>query len=159
MGAEPFLLASTINIIISQRLVRRLCPDCRKEYKISDADMKNLEGNYNMARIAEVVARDGIVKEKPASGAKGKSSWNSIKFYKAGGCEQCNKEGYRGRMGIYEVLEVDEDIKKMIARKATSEEIENISKEKGMLTMVEDGFVKAAQGATSIEEILRVTRE
>lgn len=159
MGAEPFLLASTINVIIAQRLVRKLCMECRKEYKLISADIKNLQGSYDMDRIFQVIANEGSLTEKPRSGGKEKDYWNNIKFYKSTGCERCNKEGYKGRMGIYEVLEADDDIKKMISQKATSEEIEKIAKEKGMLTMVEDGFAKAAQGLTSIEEILRVTRE
>ena len=159
MGAEPFLLASTINVIIAQRLVRRLCPDCRKEYRLSSDDLKNLEDNYDMEKIFSVIADKGNLKEKSATNTKEKNKWNNVKFYKAGGCEQCNKEGYKGRMGIYEVLEADDDMKKMISQKASSEEIEKVAKEKGMLTMVEDGFSKAAQGLTSIEEILRVTRE
>jgi len=159
MGAEPFLLASTINVIIAQRLVRKLCPDCRKEYILSSEEIKNLEGNYDMERIFEVITMEHQAKEEKNSNSKEKSKWKEIKFYKPGGCEQCSKEGYKGRVGIYEVLEVDDDMKKMISQKAPAEEIEKAAKAKGMLTMVEDGFAKAAQGMTSVEEILRVTRE
>jgi type II secretory ATPase GspE/PulE/Tfp pilus assembly ATPase PilB-like protein len=159
MGAEPFLLASTINVIIAQRLVRRLCPECRKEYELNSEEIKNLENNYDMERIYSVIINRGSLSEKTGIANKEKSKWKGIKFYKAGGCERCNKEGYKGRMGIYEVLEVDDDMKKMISQKASSEEIEKVSRQKGMITMVEDGFAKAVQGLTSIEEILRVTRE
>jgi len=159
MGAEPFLLASTINVIIAQRLVRKLCPDCRKEYKLSSEDIKNLEDNYDMERIFEVIKKGHGPKEEKSSSPKEKNRWNEIKFYKPAGCEQCGKEGYKGRLGIYEVLEVDDDMKKLISQKSPAEEIEKAAKEKGMLTMVEDGFDKAAQGMTSVEEILRVTRE
>jgi len=159
MGAEPFLLASTINVIIAQRLVRRLCSDCRKEYKLGSEEIKNLQENYDMERIWEVINKRSSSKEEKVSGAKEKNKWNEIKFYKPVGCEQCGKEGYKGRLGIYEVLEADDDMKKMISQKMPAEEIEKAAKEKGMLTMVEDGFDKAAQGLTSIEEILRVTRE
>jgi len=159
MGAEPFLLASTINVIIAQRLVRKLCPDCRKEYILSSEEIKNLEGNYDMERIFEVITMEHQAKEEKNSNSKEKSKWKEIKFYKPGGCEQCSKEGYKGRVGIYEVLEVDDDMKKMISQKAPAEEFEKAAKAKGMLTMVEDGFAKAAQGMTSVEEILRVTRE
>jgi type IV pilus assembly protein PilB len=159
MGAEPFLLASTINVIVAQRLVRRLCSDCRKESKLSNEELKNLQDNYDMDRILDVILIEQKTKDGEAPSAKGKNRWNEIKFYKAVGCEQCNKEGYKGRLGIYEVLEVDDDIQKMISQKAPAEEIEKAAKNKGMLTMVEDGFNKAAQGMTSIEEILRVTRE
>ncbi|HEX7586664.1 MAG TPA: ATPase, T2SS/T4P/T4SS family [Patescibacteria group bacterium] len=159
MGAEPFLLASTINVIIAQRLVRKLCPDCRKEYKLSNEDVKNLESNYDMERILELIKKGQNPKADKIASSKEKNKWSEITFYKSGGCEQCGKEGYKGRLGIYEVLEVDDDMKVMISQKAPAEEIEKAAKEKGMLTMVEDGFEKATQGVTSVEEILRVTRE
>lgn len=80
-------------------------------------------------------------------------------FYKPGGCDQCGNEGYHGRVGIFEVLEADEDLGKMISQKATSDEIEGKAREKGMLVMAEDGFIKAIQGITSLEEVIRVTKE
>lgn len=155
MGAEPFLIASTLNVVIAQRLVRRLCSDCRKEYKLSEKEIQTLKDNFDIEEILEnvkkVEALKGVIKEK--------DKWSEVKFYKPAGCEQCNNEGYHGRMGIYEVLEVDDEMQKMIAQKSTSEEIEKEAKKKGMLTMTEDGFAKAVQGITSIEEILRVTKE
>ena len=158
MGAEPFLLASTINVTMAQRLVRRLCPECRKEYFLSQDELKNLKDNYDMDRILGVIQENRA--EKAEKNEKsGDDEWKKIKFFKAAGCEQCGNEGYHGRLGIYEVLEVDDEMEKMISQKASTEEIENKAKEKGMLTMVEDGFIKATQGATSLEELLRVTRE
>lgn len=154
MGAEPFLVASTVNVIIAQRLVRKLCPECRKEYVMDDKDLKNFQENYDMDNILEVIRKNDQLEKSITA----KSRWENMKFYRAVGCEQCT-QGYKGRIGIFEVLEADDDVKKMIARKATSEEIETKAKEKGMLTMVEDGFIKAIQGITSLEEILRVTKE
>ena len=108
---------------------------------------------------AQVIV-EALKKEETLKGiVKPEDDWKDIKFYKSPGCDQCNKEGYHGRIGIYEVLEVDEDIQKLIAEKATSEEIEESARKKGMFTMAEDGFIKAVQGITSIEEILRVTKE
>jgi type IV pilus assembly protein PilB len=158
MGAEPFLLSSTINVIMAQRLVRRLCPECRKEYFLSQDELKNLKDNYNMERILEMINKSGVIKAEKIE-VRGDENWKKIKFFKAVGCEQCENEGYHGRLGIYEVLEVDDEIEKMISQKSSKEEIENKAKVKGMLTMVEDGFIKAAEGATSLEELLRVTRE
>lgn len=152
MGAEPFLVASTLNVVMAQRLVRKLCSDCRKEYNLSEGELENLKGNYEMENVLKVVKENKITK----LGAK--DNWQDIKLYRPEGCEQCSG-GYRGRVGIFEVLEVDEEIQKMISQKATAEDIENKAKEKGMITMVEDGFIKAIQGLTSIEEILRVTKE
>jgi type IV pilus assembly protein PilB len=155
MGAEPFLVASTLNVVMAQRLVRKLCPDCRKEYKLSDKELESLKGNFDIDEILKTAKGSGILKGKLDE----KDQWKDIKFYRPGGCEQCSKTGYHGRLGIFEVLEADEEIGKMISQKATSEEIEIKAKSKGMFTMVEDGFMKAIQGITSIEEILRVTKE
>jgi len=155
MGAEPFLLASTLNVVIAQRLVRRLCPDCRKEYVLDEKMLKTLGENYDMDNILEVIKKSGILKGTVGE----KDKWSDIKLHQIGGCEQCGGSGYHGRIGIFEVLEVDDDMKKMVSQKASTEEIEIVAKEKGMLTMVEDGFVKTIQGITSIEEVLRVTQE
>ena len=86
-------------------------------------------------------------------------AWKDIDLYKAAGCEQCNNEGYRGRVGVYEVLEMDTDIRKLVTQSATSEEIEKQARKNGMETMVEDGFIKIVQGITSIEEVMRATKE
>ena len=155
MGAEPFLVASTLNVVMAQRLVRKLCPDCRKEYKLSEKDLESIKGNFDMEEILKAIKTGGILKSKLGE----KDQWKDIKFYRPGGCEQCSKTGYHGRLGIFEVLEADEEIGKMVSQKATAEEIEVKAKSKGMLTMVEDGFTKAIQGITSIEEILRVSKE
>jgi len=155
MGAEPFLVASTVNVIIAQRLVRKLCADCRKEHKLEEEEYKTLQDNYNMEEILEVLKKNAGMKEW----LKAADTWQDITFYKAAGCEHCNQEGYHGRNGIFEILEVTEIIKKMISQKADATEIEKKAKEDGMLTMIEDGFSKAITGITSIEEILRVTKE
>ncbi len=154
MGAEPFLVASTANVIIAQRLVRKLCPDCKKEYKMGEKELKNFYENYDMDAILKIVLKNKDLEKS----LKSKSKWEDIKLFKPQGCDQCHG-GYRGRLGIFEVLEIDEDIKKMISQKATSDELEKKAREKGMNTMVEDGFIKAVQGITSFEEILRVTKE
>ncbi len=155
MGGEPFLVASTVNVIIAQRLVRKLCSDCKKEYKMTDNELKPLQENYDMTAILSVVKRESASQKK----ASDPVAWKDVPLYKAVGCEQCNNEGYKGRVGIYEVLEIDDEIRKMIAQKSPTETMEDYAKKNGMLTMMEDGFIKAARGITSIEEILRVTKE
>jgi type IV pilus assembly protein PilB len=155
MGAEPFMVASTVNVIIAQRLVRKLCADCRKSYKLTPKDLESLNKNYDMQSILKIVKSN----ETSKGFVKAKSLWKDITFYKAVGCDQCSNEGYKGRRGIYEVLEVDNEIEKMISRSASTEDVEKKAKSKGMITMVEDGFIKAVAGMTSIEEILRVTKE
>ncbi len=154
MGAEPFLVASTVNVIIAQRLVRKLCPDCRKEYKISEKELKIFKDTYDMDKIFETLQKCEMTEDK----MKSKKNWSEIKFFSAVGCDQCHA-GYKGRSGIFEVLEVEDDIKKMISQKASAEELNNKAIEKGMVTMIEDGFIKAVQSITSLEEILRVTKE
>ncbi|MFZ5982442.1 MAG: GspE/PulE family protein [Patescibacteria group bacterium] len=155
MGAEPFLIASTVNVIIAQRLVRKICQDCKREYQLNDKEIKSLEGSFDIEKILESLKKNEAMKGM----IKPEDSWKDIKFFKSSGCDQCGKEGYRGRIGIFEVLEVDEEVQKLITEKGTSEEIENNARAKGMLTMAEDGFLKAVQGITSLEEILRVTKE
>ncbi|MEI7426186.1 MAG: ATPase, T2SS/T4P/T4SS family [Candidatus Moraniibacteriota bacterium] len=154
MGAEPFLVASTANVIIAQRLVRKICHDCRVEYKLNEKELKALEKNYEMEKILEVIKKSGLFGDN----IKAKDKWKDIKLYKAKGCEQC-LGGYHGRNGIYEVLEINEEIRKIISQRASSHDIETKARENGMLTMIEDGFSKCIQGITTVEEILRVTKE
>lgn len=154
MGAEPFLVASTTNVVIAQRLVRRLCSECHVEYSLDAKEKKTLEDNLDTVKMLDILTKSDELKGKISG-----KTWETMKFYRNKGCKRCNNEGYKGRVGIYEVLEVDEDIQKLITQAASTEVIENKAKEKGMLTMIEDGFIKAAQGITSIEEILRVTKE
>lgn len=155
MGAEPFLIASTLNVVMAQRLVRKLCPSCKKEYSLNSKELESLSENFAMEEILARIKKSDLLKGTVGD----KDKWENVKFYKSSGCDQCGNEGYHGRIGIYEVLEIDEDMKILISQKATSEEMEKRAKEKGMFTMIEDGFIKAIQGITSIEEIIRVTKE
>lgn len=156
MGAEPFLVASTVNVLIAQRLVRRLCGDCRKEYHLETKEVETLGKLFKLDEMWAYLLKD-------ANGKKiiGKmKKWEEVPFYHAAGCDQCGGEGYRGRIGIYEVLEMQTNIRKLVTQSAPTEEIEQIARtENGMAMMVEDGFAKAIQGMTSIEEVMRVTKE
>ena len=155
MGAEAFLVASTVNVVIAQRLVRKLCNDCKVAYKLEEKEVKNLQESFEMTEIMEIFKKEpqlkGIVNAK--------STWKNIDFFRPRGCEQCSNEGYHGRQGIYEVLAMNEEIGKLITANASADEIENKARQEGMQKMYEDGFIKAALGVTSIEEILRVTKE
>lgn len=155
MGAEPFLIASTVNVIIAQRLVRKLCPECRQEYFLTEKEIKTLKNSVDLDSIIKFLKNNKELGKVVKTG----DDWSDIKFYKAKGCEQCSNEGYHGRLGIFEVLDVSGEVEKMIVESASTEMIEKVAKEKGMTTMVEDGFVKVVQGITSIEEVLRVTKE
>lgn len=155
MGAEPFLIASTVNVIIAQRLVRRLCPECRKEYKLDKKAVDSLAKSYDIDSVFAYLQKDPASK-KYVEKAKG---WEDIIFYKPAGCDQCGGEGYRGRNGIYEVLEMSTEIRKLVTQAATTEALEDQAKKEGMTTMVEDGFLKIVTGVTSLEEVMRATKE
>ena len=156
MGAEPFLIASTANVIVAQRLVRKLCADCRKPYQLDEKQLTSLGKSYDIDALFVTMQKNPEI-AKIIGSAK---SLKDATFYSIGGCDQCGGEGYRGRLGIYEVLEMETNIRKLVTHAATSEEIETVArKENGMYTMVEDGFLKAVQGVTTLEEIMRVTKE
>ena len=149
MQAEPFLISSTLNIIIAQRLVRRLCEE-REKYNLKDSEIKDLGKYCDTQRILEILREEKIADKK--------QTLKDITFYRPKPSERCS-EGYRGRIGIYEILPVTETIKELIIKRATSDQIKSQAESEGMRTMVEDGFIKAAQGLTSIEEVLRVITE
>ena len=150
MKAEPFLIASTTNVIVAQRLVRRLCPEIKQKYKLNSAALKNLQEQFNLERVLKILKEEKILPSK--------ADWSTIEFYRPGKSEDC-LDGYKGRIGIYEVLEVNETIKDLIIKEATSGQIGEQAKKDGMLTISEDGLIKAVQGITSIEEVLRVAQE
>ena len=149
MKVEPFLLASTLNIIIAQRLVRKLTEE-KEEYYFQDADLKNLSKYCNLDVVNSVLVEEKIL--KPGQTIK------EIPFYKPKPSKE-SSEGYKGRLGIYEVLEVDEAIRALLQKGASADEIQSQAVLMGMRLMFADGFAKAARGQTSIEEILRVITE
>lgn len=153
MGAEPFLVASTLNVIVAQRLVRRLCGDCREAYTLTDELLETLRDNFSLDDMLAVLQSSSLAKEKNIR------DWKDISFYRSKGCARCGNEGYRGRNGIFEVLEVTDAIRQLVAKNATTEELEKTARAEGMHAMIEDGMIKASLGVTSIEEVLRVTRE
>ena len=136
MKIEPFLIASTVNVCIGQRLVRKLCQTCKEEYTM---------GKEEIETLSELLPRNLLEANRT--------------IYRAKGCETCNHTGYIKRMGIYEVLEVTEEIRDLIKKRASADDLRVKAREQGMSTMIEDGFLKVAQGITSIEEILRVVHD
>lgn len=168
MGIEPFLIASTVRAVIGQRLVRKLCKKCRIEYAPTKEDLQMIEKSFGlsgapaMQRIHELEKRAASEKIGDDIGEKLSSTTSSItRLFKADpkGCDECNHFGYKGRMGIYEVLDNSVDVQKLIVANATSNEIQDQAIEDGMMTMQTDGLIKALRGQTSVQEILRVTRE
>lgn len=174
MGVEPFLIASTVRIVIAQRLVRRLCADCREVYKPDDMVIKQLNKAFDVDSIGgikqlheleQTALNDGIGKSadgKNADQDKLSSSTAEIsRLWKAheDGCDACNHTGYKGRIGIYEVLDNTNSVQRMIVGNSTSEDIETAAIKEGMLIMKLDGLVKSLRGLTTIEEVLRVTSQ
>ena len=149
MKVEPFLIASTVNVIIAQRLVRRLCKR-DKPYTLTADEVRSFGKNVDPDKLLEILRKEKVIKTK--------DSWKDVKFYRPAPSADC-PDGYKSRIGIHEVLEMSETIKDMTTRRLTSDEIEKQAKKEGMVTMFEDGIIKAAQGITSIEEIMRVTSE
>ncbi|EKD43204.1 MAG: hypothetical protein ACD_72C00411G0005 [uncultured bacterium] len=150
MGIAPFLVAYTVNIIIAQRLVRKICTFCKKEFILEGAALDELAKMFDIKKLS------GLFKENIENFD---TKANSLSFYQGAGCMRCGQTGYKGRMGIYEVMEIDEGLSKKINERAPADEIKNYAREHGMATMLEDGIVKAKLGITSINEILRVTKE
>jgi type IV pilus assembly protein PilB len=155
MGVEPFLVATTLNVVIAQRLVRKICPNCQENYRLDKDQLNSLSQMADLNQLITFLKKD----PRSAKEAAKMKNLTSIDFRHGKGCERCNQTGYKGRAGVFEVLEVDDEIAKMISKGQNSLDIETRAREKGMRTMFEDGFLKAILGITTIEEVLRVTRE
>lgn len=136
MKIEPFLVASTVSIAIGQRLVRKICDQCKEVKVITEEEHK---------RLTETISDPTFLENR--------------NYFKGKGCESCNGSGYKGRLVIAEVLVADEEIRGAILSKASAMEIKKIAIKNGMVTMLQDGFKKAVLGLTTIEEVLRVTHE
>lgn len=135
MKVEPFLVASTVNIAIGQRLVRTICTECKASREMTDGEYQTL------------------LRFSPA----GVDRYQLLYFGQ--GCENCNQSGYRGRIGIYEILILDNDLREAILKKYSSDEIKKVAIRSGMATMVEDGLAKVKSGLTTIDEVIRVIHE
>ncbi len=153
MGIPPFLVAFTTNIIIAQRLVRRLCEHCREVFTLDEPAVKELTKLVDADTVTRLFEEHKIVL-KPEE-----KQLAAMSFFKSVGCSRCGDSGYKGRVGIYEVLEIDDGMEELINNRATAQEMHTYAREHGMITMLQDGIVKAKRGDTTIEEVLRVTRE
>ena len=165
MGIETFLIASTVKAVIGQRLVRRLCSQCRIQYTPDANELAVIEESFNITsdKFAYIhtldaqAAADHIGGDAPV--ATTETSITHLWKHSPEGCDDCRHTGFRGRIGVYEVLGMSNAIQKLITANATSSDIQNEAINEGMVTMQTDGFIKALRGATTVEEVLRVTRE
>lgn len=149
MKAEPFLISSTLNVVLAQRLVRKLCPD-KQVYSLSEDDLKNLSRYCDLEKVFNILKEEKIAKQG--------NTLRDVKFYRPKPSKD-SPDGYAGRIGIFEVLDATSSIKELIIKNSSADQIQEQAIKEGMRTMIEDGFVKAAQGLTSIEEVLRVIME
>lgn len=141
MGVKPFLMAPALNVVIGQRLVRKLCSQCKKEIKLDEA---------TLAKV-----KDTLMKMPEAE--KAKVNWAEMKFFVGSGCEACSGLGFKGRIGIYEVLEMNKEVEQFIVKgEMSTAAIEENAVKSGMITMAQDGLLKALDGITSVEEVFRV---
>jgi type II secretory ATPase GspE/PulE/Tfp pilus assembly ATPase PilB-like protein len=138
MDIEPFLVASTVNVIIAQRLIRKICEMCKTSVNIT---MSELTKNIPIETIKTHFGSD-----------------KDIRIYKGAGCKVCHRTGYSGRIGLFEVLEVSKEIKKLILARSDSDVITSQAREEGMTTMLDDGLEKVRKSVTTLEEVLRVTK-
>jgi type IV pilus assembly protein PilB len=131
MGIEPFNVSSAVNLIVAQRLVRRICKDCKQEVKYSPEELKAL----------------GTTEK----------DWDGVAFFKGKGCDSCSGSGYKGRAGLYEVMTLSPELRRLILKGASTAELQEQAVSEGMLTLRMDGIVKIRKGATTLEEVVKET--
>ncbi|GAB4157401.1 MAG: hypothetical protein Fur003_1120 [Candidatus Dojkabacteria bacterium] len=166
MTVESYLLASTLRIAAAQRLPRRICPHCRTAVPASEEQFEHIKNtlstikNFDMVQYLTKYAastegqKNGAVAPKVAA-----NGTTEICLYQGKGCDKCGDTGYKGRIGIFEVMPVTEEIRDLITKATPDKEIEKVAIDQGMVKMVQDGYLKALEGITTIEEVLRVSRE
>lgn len=152
MGVPSYLVATTTNIVIGQRLVRKICPHCITSYTLTKKAIEEMQKQIDFGFILDALEKSGTIASRTQSA-------ETLLFFKGRGCKQCNNLGYKGRVGIYEVLEVTEKVRDAILTNKSTPDIFKIALAQGMLTLLQDGFIKAKNGITTIDEVLRVTKE
>jgi type II secretory ATPase GspE/PulE/Tfp pilus assembly ATPase PilB-like protein len=138
LGGEPFLIASVLDCIIAQRILRRVCEYCKEEYTPEEPVVRDI-----------VTILGNLVPKEYSDGSK------PLKLYRGKGCEECQGTGYLGRIGIYEVLIVTQAMNRLIFKSSSANDILNQAVAEGMVTLKQDGYLKAMQGKTTIEEVIR----
>jgi type II secretory ATPase GspE/PulE/Tfp pilus assembly ATPase PilB-like protein len=147
MQVKPFLLAPAINAMIGQRLVRRICEECKQETELDNRTMSRV-----MAILSEIPEESGF--------RISEAELKQLKFYKGGGCEECQGLGYKGRIGVFEVMTMNKEVETLILTGHVSEyDMRSIAVKYGMITMMQDGLLKAVDGITTVEEVFRVAKD
>jgi type II secretory ATPase GspE/PulE/Tfp pilus assembly ATPase PilB-like protein len=150
MGIQAFLLPASINAIIAQRLIRKLCQKCKKPVAMQDLDP---QVKARVEKALKRTAKEELVSRIPAE------ILQKPLFYEAVGCAECDNVGYKGRVGIYEILEITPNIKKMIIDGASATIINDVAIQDGMTSLEQDGIIKALNGRTSLEEVYAAAKE
>lgn len=157
MGVEPFLIASTVNTVIGQRLVRRICDKCTESFESTPTQTQSIQSSLakilpnekaNVDEIAKYLGYETLPLAKQ----------NAYTLYRGRGCNEC-KAGFKGRLGIYEVFTMSEAMEKLLATRATTSQIQEQAQDDGMITMKQDGYLKALAGLTTLEEVARVASD
>ena len=149
MKIEPFLLVSSVKVVISQRLVRKLCA-VKEKRSLKKDELAQLAEHANMDKVLEMLKQENIIEAR--------STWENMPFYREKKTDEC-EDGFKGRIGIHEVLRLSPAISNLVMKEAIADEINEQAKKEGMITMIEDGIYKAAAGITTIEEVFRVISE
>ncbi|HVX92738.1 MAG TPA: GspE/PulE family protein, partial [Candidatus Dojkabacteria bacterium] len=170
MGVEGYLLSSTLRCVVAQRLPRRVCKYCAKAKPVTPEIMANIQSvlssvkNFNVPEYIKKIYEAGVkkgswegVEIKPPD--KGPDGQDQVYIYEGEGCDKCGGTGYKGRIGIFEVLPVTEKIGRMMMENVPASDIAKVAIDDGMITMIQDGYLKALEGITTIEEVLRVSKD
>ncbi|MFA5776415.1 MAG: ATPase, T2SS/T4P/T4SS family [Patescibacteria group bacterium] len=155
MGVENFLLASTLNAVLAQRLVRKICENCKTTYDPPEELLVDIRNALSDVKESQLL----LSQDKSTLNAVKDVNQKQIKLYRGAGCHKCNDTGYKGRCGIYEALLVTDKIKPLIINKSTESDINKTAMNEGMLSLLQDGYIKVLEGITTIEEVLRVARD
>jgi type II secretory ATPase GspE/PulE/Tfp pilus assembly ATPase PilB-like protein len=157
MGIEPFLVASTVNTVIGQRLVRRVCEHCHEEVPATDTQVQSINETLKNV-LPKTEAAIAAAKEEIGFDVLPTLGQTAYTLFKGKGCKECDN-GYKGRIGIYEVYGMTEAMEKLLAEKATTSAIQRQAEADGMITMKQDGYLKALNGLTTLEEVARVAAD
>jgi type II secretory ATPase GspE/PulE/Tfp pilus assembly ATPase PilB-like protein len=152
---EDYLLVSTINVVVAQRLVRRICPYCKEEFVPPEEVQEEMKGILHALDPTKVATS---TRDKTIIEALKKITDPELKVYRGKGCDKCGNTGYHGRVGIFEVLNVSEAISDMILEHASANRIDEQATKEGMISLQQDGVLRVLEGATTLEEVMRVIK-